>query len=58
MGEDAGMEDDGIGWTGPPCPACGYEMNAETVQAWRGLKIIQRCPECDLVLVVRGPFGE
>jgi uncharacterized Zn finger protein len=49
--------DDGFDWDGPPCPACGHEMNADVVETAHGLKVCQRCPECGLVLVVPDPFA-
>ena len=50
-------DDDGIGWDGPACPACGSEMDAEAIETSHGLKVSQRCPACDLVLLVPAPFA-
>jgi hypothetical protein len=48
---------DGIDWAGPACPACKTEMNAEAFTTARGIRICQRCPACDLVLLVTDPFA-
>lgn len=49
--------DDGIPWSGPDCPACGTEMNAEIMSTSHGLKGNERCPHCDLVLRVPDLFA-
>lgn len=49
--------DDGIPWSGPACPSCGTEMNAEIMSTSHGLKGSQRCPSCDLVLLVPDLFA-
>jgi hypothetical protein len=46
-----------VGWTGPLCPACSEEMNAGAVETQLGLGVVQRCPSCDLTMIVRDPFG-
>ena len=35
---------------GPPCPGCGGGMDAATVETKHGLKVSQRCEDCDLVI--------
>ena len=49
--------DDGIPWSGPACPACGTEMNVEIMPTSKGLKGCQRCPQCDLVLLIPDLFA-
>ena len=49
--------DDGIRWNGPACPSCGTEMNAEILTTSKGLKGRERCPQCDLVLVIPDLFA-
>lgn len=39
---------------GPPCPACGVEMQPDGVDTAEGLESCHRCPRCKLVLVVPG----
>ncbi|KFF58469.1 hypothetical protein JF66_18340 [Cryobacterium sp. MLB-32] len=48
--------DDGIRWSKPACPSCGTEMNAEILSTSHGLKGSQRCPHCDLVLLIPDLF--
>ncbi|MFC5931721.1 hypothetical protein [Cryobacterium melibiosiphilum] len=50
-------DDDGLAWDGPPCPACGLEMNSDVIETAHGLKVCQRCPACGLVLLVPDPFA-
>ena len=49
--------DDGIPWSGPACPACGTEMNVEILSRSKRLKGCQRCPQCDLVLLIPDLFA-
>lgn len=49
--------DDGIGWSGPACLSCGTEMNIEIVSTQNGLKGYQRCPHCDLALLMPDLFA-
>ena len=53
---DRGTDGAMIPWSGPPCPACGAEMNAEIISTSRGLKASERCPRCDLVLLIPDLF--
>jgi hypothetical protein len=39
---------------GPPCPACGVEMQPDGVDTAEGLESCHRCPRCKLVLVIPG----
>lgn len=39
------MSDDGIEWSGPPCPECGRELDAEAVGDASGLAVVYSCPE-------------
>lgn len=41
---------------GAACPSCGGAMNADAVETQHGLKVWQRCQDCDLVVVVPHPF--
>ena len=50
--------DDGIPWSGPACPACGTEMNVEIMPTSKGLKGCQRCPQCDLALLIPDLFAK
>jgi tRNA(Ile2) C34 agmatinyltransferase TiaS len=51
-------EHDGIPWNGPACPACGTEMNVEIMPTSKGLKGCQRCPQCDLALLIPDVFAK
>ena len=42
---------------GPACPSCGGAMNSDAVRTQHGLKVWQRCQDCDLVVVAPHPFG-
>lgn len=48
---------DGSGWRGPACLSCGTEMNIEIVSTQNGLKGCQRCPHCDLALLMPDLFA-
>ncbi len=39
---------------GPPCPACGTQMQPDGVDTAEGLESCHRCPRCKLVLVIPG----
>jgi len=54
---DPEYEDDGIPWSGPACPSCGTEMNVEITSTSHGLKGSQRCPHCNLVLLIPDLFA-
>ena len=54
---DPEYQDDGIPWSGPACPSCGTEMNAEITNTTHGLKGSQRCPHCNLVLLIPDLFA-
>ena len=49
--------DDGIPWSGPACPSCGTEMNVEIMRTNKGLRGCQRCPQCDLSLLIPDLFA-
>lgn len=49
------MSDDGIAWEGPRCPACGRELDAESVGSSAGLAVAYSCPEHGAVSLV-DPF--
>lgn len=49
--------DDGIQGNGPACPSCGTKMNAEILTTSKGLKGCERCPQCDLVLLIPDLFA-
>ena len=49
--------DDGVPWSGPFCPSCGSGMNVEIITTSKGLKGCQRCPECDLTLLIPDLFA-
>lgn len=49
--------DSRIPWAGPACPACGTELNVEIMRTSKGLKGCQRCPECDLALLIPDLFA-
>jgi len=48
---------DGIPWSGPVCPACGAKMNVEIMRTGKGRKGCQRCPQCNLTLLIPDLFA-
>lgn len=49
--------DEGFLWSGPACPSCGTEMNAKILTTSKGLKGCERCPQCDLVILIPDLFA-
>jgi hypothetical protein len=45
------MSDDGIEWSGPPCPTCGRELNVEAVAAGDSLRVAYSCAEHGVVSI-------
>ena len=57
--QTGGVRDDGVDdgidlFDGPPCPACGVEMQPDAVDTADGLESCHRCPRCKMVLVIPG----
>ncbi|MBB5643643.1 hypothetical protein [Cryobacterium roopkundense] len=48
---------DGIPWSGTACPACGTEMNVEIMRTGKGRSGCQRCPQCNLALLIPDLFA-
>ena len=52
--DDDGVDEYGDLFDGPPCPACGVEMQPDGVDTVEGLESCHRCPRCKMVLVIPG----
>ena len=49
------MSGDGIEWSGPSCPTCGRELDAEPVASSERITVAYSCPEHGVVSLV-DPF--
>lgn len=46
---------DGIAWSGPACPTCGHELDAEAVATESSIVVVMVCPDHGPV-TAGGPF--